>query len=57
MTEEKDNKIKIILNDVDEEFKQLDHLQRARFAIEQISAWQQKFNEAIDKIAADIPVA
>ncbi len=40
-----ENRIKTLLSDVDEEFKQLDNLHRAKFAIEQISLWQRKFNE------------
>lgn len=44
---EKDTeKIKILLSDVDKEFQKLNHIQRAKFAIEQISAWRQKFDEA-----------
>lgn len=45
MTEKNDDKIKKLLNDVDAEFKQLDNLHRAKFAIEQVSAWQQKFKD------------
>ncbi len=50
MAGKNEDKIKILLKDVDAEFKQLDHLHRAKFAIEQISMWQQKFNEAKVKI-------
>jgi hypothetical protein len=50
MKEKNEDRIKILLHDVDTEFKQLDHLHRARFAMEQISVWQQKFNEAKIKI-------
>ncbi len=50
MTEKKEERIKTLLNDIEAEFKQLDNLHRAKFAIEQISAWQQKFNEAKVKI-------
>ncbi|MGB8216624.1 MAG: hypothetical protein WCE94_04905 [Candidatus Methanoperedens sp.] len=46
MEENGENKIKALLNDVDKEFLGLNHYQRAKFAIEQISTWQQKFNEA-----------
>lgn len=45
-----EDKIKTLLNDVDKEFQGLNHYQRAKFAIEQISIWQQKFNEAKGKI-------
>ncbi len=31
---------------MDKEFQGLDHLHKAKFAIEQISMWQRKFNEA-----------
>lgn len=53
MREKNEDRIKMLLNDVDKEFKQLDHLQRAKFAIEQISVWQQKFSEAKVKIPQD----
>ncbi len=46
MTEKNGDGIKILLNDVDKEFYRLmPHLQ-VRFAIEQISVWQWRFNEA-----------
>ena len=45
-----EDKIKALLNDVDKEFLGLNHYQRAKFAIEQISTWQQKFNEAKGRI-------
>ena len=47
---EKEYRIKTLLNDVDKEFEGLNHYQRAKLAIEQISMWQQKFNEAKVKI-------
>lgn len=47
---EENDRIKNLLNDVDKEFQGLDNYQRAKFAIEQISMWQQKFNEAKAKI-------
>ncbi len=50
MREKNEDRIKMLLNDVDKEFKQLGHLQRAKFAIEQISMWQRKFSEAKCKI-------
>ncbi len=46
MEENGEDKIKALLNDVNKEFLGLNHYQRAKFAIEQISTWQQKFNEA-----------
>ena len=46
MEENSENKIKALLDDVNKEFMGLNHYQRAKFAIEQISTWQQKFNEA-----------
>jgi hypothetical protein len=45
-----ENRIKTLLNDMDKEFQRLDHLQRAKFAIEQIGVWQKKFNESKGKI-------
>ncbi len=47
------NRIKTLLNDVDKEFQGLDHLHKAKFAIEQISLWQQKFNDAKVRIQRD----
>jgi hypothetical protein len=38
------------LSDVDKEFRGLNHYRRAKFAIEQISVWQQKFNESKGRI-------
>ncbi len=46
MDENTGKKMKVLLNDVDKEFQGLNYYQRAKFAIEQISMWQQKFNEA-----------
>ncbi|VVB96345.1 Uncharacterised protein [uncultured archaeon] len=46
MEENSENKIKALLDDVNKEFMGLNHYQRAKFAIEQISTCQQKFNEA-----------
>ena len=43
---ENDAKIKELLSNIDKEFHGLNHYQRAKFAIEQISMWQQRFNEA-----------
>lgn len=50
MEERNETKIKTLLSDVDKEFRGLNHYRRAKFAIEQISMWQQKFNEAKGKI-------
>ncbi len=46
MEDRNENRLKTLLSDMENEFQRLDHLQRAKFAIEQISVWQQKFNEA-----------
>ncbi len=43
-------KIKTLLTDIDKEFQGLNHYEKAKFAIEQISMWQRKFNEAKNKI-------
>lgn len=51
MRQKNEDRIKMLLNDVDKEFKQLGHLQRAKFAIEQISVWQRKFSEAKARIS------
>lgn len=50
MEEINEARIKTLLSDVDKEFRSLNHCRRAKFAIEQISMWRQKFNEAKDKI-------
>ncbi len=50
MKEDGEKKIKALLNDVNKEFLGLNPYQRAKIAIEQISTWQQKFNEAKGKI-------
>ncbi len=50
MEDKNETRIKILLSDVDKEFRGLNHYKRAKFAIEQISVWQQKFNEAKGKI-------
>ncbi|MCZ7401253.1 MAG: hypothetical protein O8C61_03435 [Candidatus Methanoperedens sp.] len=38
------------MDDVNKKFLGLNHHQRAKFAIGQISTWQQKFNEAKGRI-------
>ena len=48
--EANENKLRTLLSDVEKEFKGLNHYQQAKFAIEQISLWQQKFNDAKGKI-------
>ncbi len=53
MGETNDNRIKVLLDDVDKEFQRLAPPLRAKFAIEQISVWQRKFNEAKNKIVKD----
>ncbi len=47
---EAEYKLKTLLKDVDREFLGLNHYQRAKLAIEQISMWQERFNEAKGKI-------
>lgn len=47
--EEKNKELKILLRDVDQEYYRLDPYMQAKFAIEQISVWQQKFNDAKGK--------
>ncbi len=44
-----EDRIKSLLNDVDKEFYKLDPCMQAKFALEQVSIWQQKFNESKDK--------
>ncbi len=48
-----EDKIGILLSDVEREFYRLPPYKRAKFAIEQISMWQQKFNEAKDKVVKE----
>jgi hypothetical protein len=48
------DKIKIILNDLDEEFYRFNDYHRAKFAIDQIGRWQQKFKEVKKEIPEDI---
>lgn len=53
MEEKNEARIKTLLSDVDKEFRGLNHYRKAKFAIEQISMWQQKFNEAKGKILSE----
>ncbi len=53
MEEKNEARIKTLLNDVDKEFRSLNHYRKAKFAIEQISMWQQKFNQAKGKILSE----
>ncbi len=53
MEEKNEARIRILLSDVDKEFSGLNHYRRAKFAIEQISMWQQKFNQAKGKILSE----
>ncbi len=46
MEEKNEHKLKDLLNNIDKEFQGLNYYQRAKFALDQISTWQQKFNEA-----------
>ena len=50
MQEKYENRINELLTDIDKEFLGLNYFQRAKFALAQISSWQQKFNEAKHKI-------
>ena len=50
MEDKNEDRIKTLLKDVDKEYRGLNYLNRAKFVIEQISVWQQKFNEAKGKI-------
>lgn len=50
MEEQNKNRLKILLCDVDQEFCRLTPYMQAKLAIEQISMWQQKFNEAKNKV-------
>ncbi len=43
-------KFKTMLSSMEKEYECLSHYQRAKVAIEQISMWQHKFNEAKVKI-------
>lgn len=48
--EQKNKELKILLGYVDREFYKLTPVMRAKLAIEQINLWQQKFNEAKQKV-------
>jgi predicted transposase YbfD/YdcC len=50
MGDKNEDKIKVLLSDVDKEFQRLNPYVKAKFAIEQISVWQQKYHEAKNKI-------
>jgi hypothetical protein len=47
---ENEVRMRELLADIDREFQGLNHYHRAKFAIEQISRWQERFNEAKYKI-------
>ncbi len=51
--EEKNKELKILLHDIDREFYRLAPIMQAKFAIEQISTWQQKFNEVKHKVPGE----
>jgi len=53
MGEKNDDRLKSLLDDIDKEFQMLAPCLRAKFAIEQIGVWQQKFHEAKNKILKD----
>ncbi len=46
METKNEDRIKNLLSEIDKEFCKLAPHMRAKFAIEQISVWQQRFNEA-----------
>ncbi len=46
MDKKNEDRIKNLLSEIDKEFCKLAPHMRAKFAIEQISVWQQRFNEA-----------
>lgn len=50
MAGKNEDRIKNLLNDIDKEYHEFNLCQRAKFAMEQISMWQQKFIEAKEKI-------
>jgi len=54
MEEINGDKIKIILNDLDEEFYRFNHYHRAKLAIDQIGRWQQKFKDVKEQIPEDM---
>lgn len=56
MEEKYENRIKELLIDIDREFRGLNHYQRAKFALEQISIWHKKFNEAKYKIPREMNI-
>ena len=45
-----EDRLKILLSDIDKEFLGLNYYQRAKLALEQISMWQQRFNDSKGKI-------
>ena len=53
MGDKNEDKIKVLLSDVDKEFQRLNPYVKAKFAIEQISVWQQKYNDAKNKISKE----
>jgi hypothetical protein len=50
MEEKDEDKIRILLSEIDREFYKISHHLRAEFAIEQISRWQQRFNKTKSNI-------
>ncbi len=46
MDKKYEDRIKNLLSEIDKEFNKLAPHARAKFAIEQISVWQQRFNES-----------
>ncbi|NJD77589.1 MAG: hypothetical protein FIB08_10920 [Candidatus Methanoperedens sp.] len=47
---ENEAKINKLMNDLIKEYQGFNYYQRAKFAIEQISVWQERFTEAKSKI-------
>ena len=56
MEEEYENRIKELLTGIDREFLGFNYYHRARFALDQISMWQKKFDEAKHKIPREINI-
>ena len=50
MEEIRENKLNVLLDDVNKEFYNCSPSQRVKFAVEQMSLWQHKFTEAKKEI-------
>lgn len=53
MEEKNEYRIKDLLSEIDREFYSLPSHEMAKVAIEQISSWQQKFNEAKNNLVKE----